>query len=52
MISARSEGKRDVSKIMRTIGGGGMLYSAAKIKNDNIERVSKKILLNIENNSN
>lgn len=43
-ISARSKGKIDVSEIMRDLGGGGNIYSAAsKIESNDIAGISKKL---------
>ena len=43
-ISARSKGKIDVSEVMKTLGGGGHIYSAAtEIKNITFEEISKSL---------
>lgn len=48
-ISARSKGRVDVGKIMEELDGGGNIFSgAAKIENDNITDVSKKLSLIIK----
>lgn len=48
-ISARSKGKIDVGEIMKEMGGGGNIYSAAtKIEIDNISNVSNKLVRKIK----
>ena len=43
-ISARSKGKIDVSEIMKTLGGGGHIYSAAtELKDISFDEISKKL---------
>lgn len=45
-ISARSKGEIDVSDIMKNLGGGGHIYSAAtEIKNMDFNDISKKLEL-------
>lgn len=48
-ISARSKGEVDVSDIMKKLGGGGHIYSAAaELKNINYDEISKKLELAIK----
>ncbi len=52
-ISARSKGKVDVSDIMKNLGGGGHIYSAAtEIKNIAFDDITKKLELAIKPISN